>query len=205
MTTIHRPLIAAFLIAAAPAAATAAPTPPPSATAADPAKLTLAHAIINVILPPARREAMFTKLQADMFAQMMPKTAAWMQDPGIKAILDDFIAQAKTKQRAVFMKHIPDQVDAMAQAYARRFTLAELKDINAFAQSPSGQHYLSNSLDIVGDPEVAKVNAEAIAEVRSVTETLLPALKAKVMDYVTSHPDVAAKIKAESEGTGQRS
>jgi len=158
----------------------------------------LRSAILDVAFPPDRREDMLDKLQSDLFAQMMPKRADWMQEPGVKKIVDDFIAEAKAQQRAVYAKHLPDQVDAMASAYAHRFSLAELKDIDAFAHSPSGRHYFSESLAIVGDPAVAKVNAAAIADIRSVTEALVPGFKDKLVTYVKAHPDLAAKIAAEA-------
>lgn len=193
-------LAGAIIFVSAPALAApqaAAPAPSSPAQASDPAKLAEAHAILDVMLPADRRETTFEKLQTDVFAQMMPKLAAWMQDPGVKKILDDFIADAKVKQRAVIMKHMPEQLDAMATAYAHRFTLAELKDIDAFAHTPSGRHYLSESLSFMGDPAVAKANTAAMADIRSVTEALLPDFKAKLIAYVEAHPEVQAKIKAE--------
>jgi len=81
--------------------------------------------------------------------------------------------------------------------YSRTFSLAELKDIDAFAHTPSGGHYLSQSLALVGDPDVAKVNAAAFAEIRSVTDALVPGFKDKLIAYVKAHPDLAAEIKAE--------
>jgi hypothetical protein len=203
MKNIFGPFAGVMLLSAAPAiaqtnAAPASAQPAAAAEGADPAKLAEAHAIMDVILPPGRREGMLDKLQSDIFAQMMPTRADWMQEPGVKKIVDDFITEAKAKQRAVYAKHLPEQVDAMASAYAHRFSLAELKDIDAFAHSPSGRHYFSESLAIVGDPAVAKVNAAAIADIRSVTEALLPDFKDKLVTYVKAHPDLAAKIAAEA-------
>ena len=172
----------------------AAPASPPP----DAAKLAEAHAIINVMFPPNSRESMLTQLQSQMVTQMMPDRVAWMQGPGIKKIIDDYIAEAEAEQRAVLLKHLPDQIDAMAGAYARRFSLAELKDIDAFAHSPSGQHYLSESMAMIGDPEVAIVNAAMAADVRAVTETMAPQLKEKVIGYVKAHPELAEKIAAET-------
>jgi hypothetical protein len=183
-----------------PAAAAAAPQSPVTVVVpspADPARLAEAHAIMDVMFPPDRRQAMLDELQSDIFAQMMPKGADWMQDPGVKQIVDEFIADAKAKQRVVFAKHLPDQIDAMASAYARRFSLAELKDISAFAHSPSGRHYLSESMAIVGDPDVARVNSALVADIRSVTDALVPDFKEKLVAYVKAHPELAAKIAAE--------
>jgi hypothetical protein len=203
MKNMFGPVAGVMLLVAGPAIAetNAAPVSAQPAAAPqgpDPAKLAEAHAILDVAFPPDRREDMLDKLQSDLFAQMMPKRADWMQEPGVKKIVDDFIAEAKAQQRAVYAKHLPEQVDAMASAYAHRFSLAELKDIDAFAHSPSGRHYFSESLAIVGDPAVAKVNAAAIADIRSVTEALLPDFKDKLVAYVKAHPELAAKIAAEA-------
>lgn len=194
MKSFAWPLFGALLVVSS---SVAAATPTPSSTEA--AKLTQARAIIGVILPPSQQDAMFAKLQSDLIAQMMPTRPGWMQDPGITKILDDFLSEAMAKQRVVFKKHLPDQVDAMAHAYSRRFSLAELQQINAFAQTPAGHHYLSESLAIVGDPAVAKANSAAVAEVRAVTEEMRPELKSKVIAYVQAHPELAEKITAETQ------
>jgi len=84
----------------------------------------------------------------------------------------------------------------MAEAYSHEFTLGELKDIHAFASTPSGKHYLSRSTAIIGDPAVAKVNTAMFKDIHDATQEMMPALKDKVMAYVKAHPDVAAKIEA---------
>jgi hypothetical protein len=187
------PLFGALLVVSSSMAAAT-----PTASPTEAAKLVQARAIIQVIIPPSQQDAMFAKLQSDLINQMMPTRASWMQDPGITKILDDFLNEAMAKQRIVFKKHLPDQLDAMAQAYSQSFSLAELKEINAFAQTPAGHHYLSESLAIVGDPAVAKANSAAVAEVRAVTEAMAPELKSKVIAYVEAHPELAEKIKAET-------
>jgi len=95
------------------------------------------------------------------------------------------------RQRAVMMKHLPIQMQAMATAYAREFSLAELKEIHAFAATPAGSHYLSQSLAIIGDPAVAKANTDEIAEIQTATQDLIPAFKEKAIAYLKAHPDVA--------------
>ena len=195
MKTILGPVLGAMLVVSVPA--NAAPAPQPAAPADQAAKLARAHEIIAVIFPESQRESMFVKLQDTLVKQIMPKREAWMDDPGVKEIFDGFVAAAMTQQRAVMNKYLPQQMDAMAAAYSRTFSLAELKDIDAFAHTPSGAHYLSQSLALVGDPDVAKVNAAAFAEIRSVTDALVPGFKDKLIAYVKAHPDLAAEIKAE--------
>jgi hypothetical protein len=181
---------------AAPGQALAAQASAPAA-ADQAAKLGEANAIIAVIFPASQRQQMFAKLQANLVEQMgamMP--AAMMSDPGLRAIIDQFKTDAFERQRAIMMKHLPIQIQAMATAYAREFSLGELREIHAFAATPAGSHYLSQSLAIIGDPAVAKANSETIAEMQAATQELIPGFKDKAIAYLKAHPDVAAKIDA---------
>jgi len=83
-------------------------------------------------------------------------------------------------------------------AYTREFSLAELKDIHAFAQTPAGTHYFSRTTAILGDPAVAEVNTEMMAEGQAMTQAKIAAFKPKLLDYLKAHPDVASKLQAES-------
>ena len=166
--------------------------------AVDPAKLTEARGIIAAIFPRGQREQMLTKLQTDIMAQFSPLLPTQlMADPGLKAIFEDFKNSALDRQRAVLKRHFPIQLEAMAHAYSREFSLAELKDVHAFALTPAGSHYLSKGMSIIGDPEVAKANTDMIAEIHAVTQELLPAFKEKAIAYLKAHPEVAQKIKAQ--------
>jgi hypothetical protein len=51
--------------------------------------------------------------------------------------------------------NLPGMLDAMARAYARRFTLSQLTDIATFFGTPSGQVYLAQAPTIMSDPDVA--------------------------------------------------
>lgn len=190
------PVIAAALAITSPSVAAAQP-----AAAAQPdqaAKLAEARAIIATMFPADQREAMFTQLQRELvkqFSAMMP--AAFHTDPGLKAIFDSFKDEALEQQRGVMLKHLPLQMEAMADAYSRAFSLSELKDIHAFAMTPSGSHYLSKSLSMVSDPAVSKANSDAIAETNAVTQALLPGFKEKAMTYLNAHPEVAKKLESE--------
>jgi hypothetical protein len=195
MKTILGPVLGAMLVAAAPASAAAQSVVPAQADQA--AKLGEARAIIAVMFPPAERQAMMDKLVVDLtgqFRAMLPADA--MADPGLKAIVDDFLEKALVRQRPVLQKHMPEQLEAMALAYAREFSLAELKDIHAFAGTSSGGHYLSKAISVVGDPAVAKANTATIAEIHAVTQEMLPELQGKLVAYLQAHPDVAARIAA---------
>jgi len=194
MKTILGPVLSAVLIVAAPAGASAQAAAP---TAEQAAKLNEARAIIRIMFPPAERQVMMDKLVADLtgqFRTMLPVDA--MADPGLKAIVDDFLQKALERQRPVLQRHMPEQLEAMAIAYAREFSLAELKDIHSFAGTPSGGHYFAKAISVVGDPAVAKANTATIAEIHAVTQEMVPELQGKLIAYLKEHPDVAARIAA---------
>lgn len=195
MKAVLAALLGASLVAAGPA--DAASQPAPAVQSADPAKLDEAHAIIAVMFPPAERTRMMDKLMGDLmvpFRKNMPKAIA--DDPGLKAIVDDFISESQARQRPIIQKDMPQVIEAMAIAYTHEFSLAELKQIHAFALSPTGNHYLSKSIDIAGDPVVIEANTAMVADGQKMMNTLLPEFMTKVLEYVTAHPELEKKVKA---------
>lgn len=195
MKTILAMLLGASLAVAAPAVA--APQPASAARPTDHLKLSEARAIIAIMFPPAQREHMMDKLMNDLmvpFRKNMPKAIA--DDPGLKAIVDDFISEGQARERPIIQKDMPHVLEAMAIAYTHEFSLAELKQIHAFALSPTGNHYLSKSIDIAGDPVVIEANTAMFADGQKMMNSLLPEFMSKVVEYVTAHPDLEKKVKA---------
>lgn len=195
MKAVLAALLGASLVVAVPAEA--APQAAPVAPSVDPAKLGEAHDIIAIIFPPAERTHMMDKLMNDLmvpFRNNIPRAIA--DDPGLKAIFDDFISESQARERPIIQKDMPQVLEAMAIAYTHEFSLAELKQIHAFALSPTGNHYLSKSLDIAGDPVVIEANTAMVADGQKMMNTLLPEFMTKVLEYVSAHPDLAKKVKA---------
>ena len=162
------------------------------------AKLAEARAIVAVMYPPAQRRTMMDKLLSDgtsQFRTMLSPDA--MADPGIKSMVDDFLQQELKRQSAVIQKHLPDQLEAQAIAYTHQFTLAELKDIHAFALTPSGNDYFSKTMSVLGDPSVMQANIDVVHEMNDVSRELVPQFRDKLTAYVNAHPDLAARIQAE--------
>ena len=184
-------LMAAAVFAAVPGAA--------SAQATDPAEMAEAHAILAIMFPPAEREATFDKISKALVTQFrasMPPDA--FKDPGLKAIIDESIDKSVEIQRPVLRKHLPDYFGAIEAAYSHEFTLAELKDIHAFALTPSGRHYLSRSSALVSDPAFGKAMTDMMVDAQAATQPLIKDMTEKVTTYLKAHPDVAAKIAAEN-------
>jgi hypothetical protein len=113
-----------------------------------------------------------------------------VKDPGLKAIISESLDKSLASQKPLLQKHIPAMLDAMALAYSNEFSLAELKEIHAFAMTPSGGHYLSRSTAIIGDPAVAKVNSAIIADSQELALAVRDELKAKIAAYLEAHPEV---------------
>jgi len=186
---------AVSLTVLAPTAAAAQPAP---AAQADAAKLAEAHAIIQIMYPPASRQQMMEKMLAGMMAplhQNMPFLNG-IKDPGLKALFKDFFDQMLDQQRLLMSRHMPAMMDAMAAAYSHMFSLAELKDIRRFAESPTGHAYFSRMPNILSDPAVQKVSTDMIADAQQSVKARAEDFKDKVAAYVKAHPEAADELKA---------
>src|SRR3546814_15125821 len=51
----------------------------------------------------------------------------------------------------------------MARAYARRFTVAQLGEIETFFRTPTGRIYVTESMNIMSDPDIAAWQRQSIA------------------------------------------
>jgi hypothetical protein len=197
MKNILGSVLAACLVVSMPAASTAQQTA--AAQPEDAAKLAEAHAIIDIMYPPAERQATMEKLVGQLSAQFRQGMSTDdLGDPGLKKIVEDALDSLRPRQSAVLQKHMPEIFEATATAYTHEFSLAQLKDIHAFALTPSGSRYLQRSSAILGDPAVAKANTALIADAQAMANSARTELKDKIIAYVKAHPDVAAKIAAES-------
>jgi hypothetical protein len=152
-----------------------------------------ARAIIDVMMPPAKRPEIFAALTSTIMTQMRANATRQMLDPGLRQIIGDFLDTVPARMAPVTEKHIPALVDAMVQAYAREFTLDELRQIRAFADSPAGGHYLSRSTALVADPYVVAANQNYLKEATDLATSLRPELLAKVNAYLAKHPDTLTR------------
>lgn len=135
---------------------------PSKAEAVDPARLAAARALIDVLMPPATRDQMIVGMMTPMLANMRqaftnsPEFAAALgADPRVKALFDQFMARQEARTTELIRQALPGMFPAMANAYARRFDLQQLRDIRAFFETPSGRSYMQASFTIMSDPDVA--------------------------------------------------
>lgn len=192
-------LAGALLLASVSASANAAVQQPSAADADAAAKLTEARAIVAYILPVQNREQMLRDLVHQISAQMatvMPTRIDDVHDAGLTEIMTKFRARVPDILLPVLNAHMPRLLDGMATAYTHEFSLAELKQIHAFADTPAGGHYLSRSAALMGDPAVVESNKAYLADLKTVVAKESDALKAELITYLKAHPDVAEKIVA---------
>lgn len=181
-------------------AAAANGSQPMTVVATQASKRDMAHAIINIMFPPAQRAATMDKLLSDILTpirQNMPMGG--LTDPGLKALLNTFMDKVQAQQQQQIHRHFPELVEAMATAYENAFSEAELLDVLAFASSPSGQRYLSRSITLASDPAVTKVYSAMIAEGNALNKPLLDEFKTEAMAYLKAHPEVAKKMATEAQ------
>jgi hypothetical protein len=150
---------ALVLAVAVPAAATAQTAP--VAQAPEPARIAAAKALIAKVMPQERVDAMIDQMMRPMMenlrnamAQAPQMQAAFAKDPKAKAMLDAFVDEELRHSMALTKSSMPTMMDAMARAYARRFTVAQLNDVSTFFDTPSGKLYAEQAPTIMADPDV---------------------------------------------------
>jgi hypothetical protein len=200
MRAILGAVVGATLIVSMPAAAAAQAQPASAAQADDPAKLAEARAIVAAIFPPQQRPEMVKNLLNQFVAQFqsaVPTGLESLHDAGLNAIMDKFRAGIPDDLAPVVEAHLPQIIDATASAYTHEFSLAELKDIHAFAQTPAGAHYLSKSTQMMGDPSIVAANKAYMVDVVTLAKAKEAEVKSDLLDYIKAHPDLQKKIEAQ--------
>ncbi|WP_395333443.1 DUF2059 domain-containing protein [Novosphingobium sp. BL-8H] len=181
------------LAIAAPAQAQSAPSPANSQPV-DQGRLAVAHDIVTLAWPPEQRDAMMQKLLTVISAQF--KSGApidTIHDAGLRQIMNDYFNSIPELLKPAVSAFLPKQMDAIAKAYARKFTLTELQDVRTFAQTPSGSRFLQQSMEVMSDPDVAAVNTAYFKDVTVLSQQISLDLKTKVEAYLKTHPQAVPK------------
>ena len=177
-------MIAGLLLAAAPIALVAQP-PTASAAPLDPASLAASRTLALKLIPPGTYQRMMSgslkPMMGSMFDQMLDMPAKQLLasfglpdadvaklNSGtlrqIMAIIDPAFEQRMKITTSsmfdsmgnVFAKIEPDLREGMAEAYASRFTVAQLGELNAFFATPTGTAFAAQQLTIMQDPALTK-------------------------------------------------
>jgi hypothetical protein len=133
----------------------------PAVQAPEPARLAAAKALIAKIMPQERIDAMIDQMMRPMMAnlrgamlQSPQMQAAFAKDAKAKATLDAFVDSEFQHSVALTKQSMPTMLEAMARAYARRFTVAQLNDVSSFFDTPSGKLYAEQAPTVMADPDV---------------------------------------------------
>ena len=135
---------AAVVLAMAQVAAAQPAPPPPAAdqTPIDPAKLVLAHKLMDMQMSQMNLPALLKTVDEQMITQVMKQSPN--ADPATQRRIEAAVEKA---QADIY----PRMMDGMASAFARHLSQQELDDSVAFYSSPSGQAILHKMPLIMGD------------------------------------------------------
>jgi len=100
-------------------------------------------------------------------------------------LLASFVERQKKLALEDLTETGPEMVEAMASAYAKRFSLAELTEVEAFVATPTGARFFQAGTQILNDPAVAewqrklfaKAQAREEAELRRLIDELTPLME----------------------------
>lgn len=164
-------LMVPLLLVSTPVAAQKAQQAVTDATLVDPARLSAARILLDVIMPPAKREALIDGMMKGITANISESLfsndqmkAAFDSDPRAGEIFKRFIDQHQVRSVKILKENFPGMIDAMAHAYARRFTTPQLADMQKFFETPTGLVYTELAATIMGDPDVAKWQRDLISK-----------------------------------------
>jgi hypothetical protein len=176
---------------AAPGQALAAQASPPAAATSkpaplDPASIALAHQILTIAFPPAKRSQMYASMMSSIVEQNRQAIELTYpsEDKEFRALLDRSAKHMFDMMQATLDESIPDYFNNFERAYARDFSIVDLKAILAFVQTPAGQHYFERAPLLLSDPDVQGASQRLMQKL----VTQLPEIRRQSMkdveDYV---------------------
>ena len=211
---IRYPLVLTAVLAAVPghAQSVAAPptlgTPPslgtPPGPVADPGAAGYARQIVELMLPPERRQEITQGLMQSVMNQMRASVIGRSSDPGLHRIIEDYLAKVPEQLRPVSDRHLPWIMDAMVQAYVHQYSVDELRQISEFGKTSAGAHFLRRSLTILSDPGVTRANQAFFNDAAQAASVGAPQLRTAIVDYLNKHPDVARQVQAQAQAQQQQ-
>ncbi len=83
----------------------------------------------------------------------------------------------------------PDLRDALSRAFARKFTVEQLNDLNRFFATPTGRAYAPDSLLMMTDPDVIRTMAKATP----MMVQAMPQIMAKAQEAMKQFPPAPSK------------
>ena len=183
------------------------------ATPVDPARLAAARQTVDYIFPLGTYGRIMGKTMDTMMGPMMDGVGAMplsslagmggmtsadtaklgkttladmmtILDPAYRKRMEISTHVMTTEMAKVMSEIEPGMRDALSHAYARRFDLSQLGELNRFFGTPTGRIYASESMTIMADPDI-------IAQMQGFVPTLLkrmPEVMTKVQQATASLP-----------------
>lgn len=214
-------VVFALALAAAGPALAAEPTGDALQTASakppvDPERMAIARQTVASILPPGTMQRIMKDSMGNMEDMMLKgmfdikasdlgvegegkdktlREAMAEKDPHFEERMRISNQVMGEKMGTIFNKMEPRMREGMARAYARRFTVVELNEINRFFASPAGGSFARQSFELMTDPEL-------MAEMVSFMPELLkevPAIAEKVKKATAHLPPPPDEEEAEEE------
>lgn len=162
----------------------------------DPARLALAQKTTAALIPAGGLEKMLDNVYGKMFDTIMDEMGATSDlslsiktgvesekiaalDPETKKAVADVFDPHRKERDDQMLKVVrplisefltdlePSMRDGLAHAYARKFTPAQLTEMNGFFATPTGSLYASESMALSADPEVMVAMIKAMPPVIS--------------------------------------
>lgn len=155
-------------LVAAPASAMAQAAEPAVQPSAD--RLAAAQRVMGALMPEEQRDAMIEQMISALMANMVEgvkrglgaDTRLARSEAG--PVFDRFVKRQEALAIAQLKTELPAMIDAMARAYARRFSAEQLDEMHAFFRTPTGQLYVRESMNIMADPDVAAWQRNSMAK-----------------------------------------
>lgn len=198
-------LVCAALAAAAPPAFAQQNAAPVAAEASDPARLALARIAVDAVWPVGTYErmmrgsmvTMIDNMTDSMFDMKIGDVAGPMpsnRDPELarrtmREVMakedPHFLERMRIMNRVMFEEMIPIASrmepavrDGLARLYARKFTAAQLEDLNRFFATPTGRAYASEAMMAFVEPEVTASMAGFAPELMKEMPRIMEKVKA---------------------------
>lgn len=153
-------------------------------------KRAIARQIVERGFPVNRREALFFGTMDETMLQMRESMKGQLpEDEGAQQILDTWLDEWAGEAKGVLSAHIPNLMEAQAEGYALLFDLAELREINAFVGTPTGQKFVELTPAIMATPAFKQANQAYMEEVLSALPEAQARLKERLLEYFSNRAE----------------
>lgn len=151
-------------------------------------KLALSRQIVAIAFPQEQREDLFFASVDQMTKQMRQSVLAAfdVDDAGLIAILDSWLADYTADSKGILSAHIPAIIGGVELAYSNMFTEQELVDILAFVSTPSGRQFIQRSPAVMAEPNFAAANQAYMDEVMAGLPAAQGKLRDRIVEYLSS-------------------